>query len=58
LGYALTPDLEIVDARHLGLSAIPGLPEKLTQQFTWFMGETSLGLCDIAVVQRREQKAP
>jgi hypothetical protein len=56
LGYALTPDLEIVDVRHLGLSAIPGLPEKLTQQLTWFMGETSLGLCDIVVVERREQK--
>jgi 4-amino-4-deoxy-L-arabinose transferase-like glycosyltransferase len=54
LGYALTPDLEIVDVRHLGLSAIPGLPEKFAQQFTWFMGETSLGLCDIVVVQRRQ----
>jgi len=53
LRFALTPDLQVVDVRHLGLSAIPGLPEKLTQQLTWFMGETSLGLCDIAVVERR-----
>src|SRR5262249_33249839 len=29
------------------------LPERLTQNLTWFMGETSLGLCDIAVVERR-----
>jgi hypothetical protein len=56
LGYALTPDLEIVAVRHLGLGAVPLVPEHFTQQFTWFMGETSLGLCDIVVVQRREQK--
>lgn len=52
LRYALTPDLHVVDVRHLGLRALPGLPEKLTQKITWFMGETSLGLCDIAVVER------
>jgi hypothetical protein len=53
LRYALTPDLRVVDVRHFGLAALPGLPDKLTQNFTWFMGETSLGLCDIAVVERR-----
>jgi hypothetical protein len=53
LRYALTPDLQIVDVCHLGLRALPGLPERLAQKFTWFMGETSLGLCDIAVVEHR-----
>jgi Dolichyl-phosphate-mannose-protein mannosyltransferase len=56
LRYALTPDLRVVDVRHFGLGAIPGLPEKLTQKLTWFMGETSLGLCDIAVVERRPSR--
>ena len=27
--------------------------ESIAQNLSWFMGETSLGLCDIAVVERR-----
>jgi 4-amino-4-deoxy-L-arabinose transferase-like glycosyltransferase len=54
LGYALTPDLHIADVRHFGLGNVPGLPEGLGQKLAWFMGETSLGLCDVAVVERRE----
>jgi hypothetical protein len=53
LGYALTPDLYIADVRHFGLGNLPGLPEGLGQKLTWFMGETSLGLCDVAVIKRR-----
>lgn len=53
LQYALTPDLRITDKRHFGLSDIPGVPEGIAQKLSWFMGETSLGLCDIAVVEHR-----
>jgi hypothetical protein len=57
LRYALTPDLQVVDVCHLGLRALPGLPERLTQKLTWFMGETALGLCDIAVVEHRSSSS-
>jgi hypothetical protein len=53
LQYALTPDLRITDQRHFGLGNIPGVPDSMAQKLSWFMGETSLGLCDIAVVERR-----
>jgi hypothetical protein len=55
LGYALTPDLYIAEVRHFGLGNIPGLSEGLGQKLTWFLGETSLGLCDVAVVKRRNR---
>jgi len=53
LRYALTPDLQVVEERHFGLSPIAGLPDRFAQKLTWVMGETSLGLCDLAVVERR-----
>jgi len=56
LDYALTPDLRITDRRHFGLGTIPGVPESIAQKLSWFMGETSLGLCDIAVVERRRSQ--
>jgi hypothetical protein len=57
LRYALPPELQIVDERHLGLGEIPGLSESLMQKLTWWLGETSLGLCDIAVVERRREES-
>jgi hypothetical protein len=53
LRHALPPDLRLVKEKHFGLSTIAGLPEGLAQKLTWLMGETSLGLCDVAVVERR-----
>jgi 4-amino-4-deoxy-L-arabinose transferase-like glycosyltransferase len=55
LRHALTPDLQLVNVRHLGLAGLPWLPEGLRQKATWLMGETSLGLCDIAVVEHRPE---
>jgi hypothetical protein len=51
--HALTPDLEIVEQRHFGLQELQGLPKALAEKMTVLMGETSLGLCDLAVVQRK-----
>jgi 4-amino-4-deoxy-L-arabinose transferase-like glycosyltransferase len=53
LRYVLPPDLEIVDQRHFGLGGLPGLSESAAQKISWLMGETSLGLCDLAVVQHK-----
>jgi hypothetical protein len=53
LRYALTPDLQIVEEKHFGLAPIAGLSDSFAEKLTWWMGETSLGLCDLAVVERR-----
>jgi hypothetical protein len=53
LRYALTPDLHVVEVKHFGLRCLPGLSEPLMQRAASLMGETSLGLCDLAVVERR-----
>jgi hypothetical protein len=53
LRYALPPELQLVEEKHLGLGELPGLSPGLAQKVTWLMGETSLGLSDIAVVERR-----
>jgi hypothetical protein len=54
LRQALTPDLRITSTRHFGLSSIPGIPDNFAQSVSWIMGETSLGLCDVAVVEKRK----
>ena len=51
--HALTPDLEIVEQKHFGLQELQGLPKALAEKMTALMGETALGLCDLAVVQRK-----
>jgi hypothetical protein len=53
LRYALPADLQVVDEKHFGLTPLGCLPEGFAQNLTWLMGETSLGLCDLAVVERR-----
>jgi hypothetical protein len=53
LRHAMTPDLHLVATRHFGLGSLPGLSDDLAQSVSWLMGETSLGLCDAAVVERR-----
>jgi hypothetical protein len=51
---ALPPNLRVVEECHCGLGALPGLPESWTRHATDGMGETALGLCDIAVVERQD----
>jgi hypothetical protein len=55
LRQALTSDLEITHVLHFGLGNIPGLSEAMSTRLAGFLGETSLGLCDLAVVERRHQ---
>ena len=52
LRQALTSDLEITHVEHFGLGNIPGLSEALSMRLAGYLGETSLGLCDLAVVER------
>jgi hypothetical protein len=47
----LPPDVAIVDEVHLGLREVPGVPRALMKPLLALMGETALGLCDIAVVE-------
>ena len=50
LRHAFTPDLELVQRKHMGLGRIPGLSSTLMDRVSNLIGETSLGLCDVAVV--------
>jgi 4-amino-4-deoxy-L-arabinose transferase-like glycosyltransferase len=52
--YALPPELCIVEQRHFGLAEVPGLPTHWAERLTGLMGETSLGLCDLVVVEHRQ----
>jgi hypothetical protein len=58
LRHALTPDLRLVEEKHFGLRRVSFLPDALAQTLTWLMGETSLGLCDVAVVERLRKDEP
>jgi 4-amino-4-deoxy-L-arabinose transferase-like glycosyltransferase len=49
----LPPDVAIVHEVHLGLREIPGVPRGLMKPLLALMGETALGLCDVAVVENR-----
>ncbi len=53
LKQALPPELHLVDEKHFGLGDLPGVPEAVAQKINWLMGETPLGLCDVAVVERK-----
>jgi 4-amino-4-deoxy-L-arabinose transferase-like glycosyltransferase len=51
LRQLLPPDVRIVDTVHLGLPDLPGVPEKWRKTVTHWMGETALGLSDVAVIE-------
>jgi 4-amino-4-deoxy-L-arabinose transferase-like glycosyltransferase len=51
LHQLLPPDVRIVEEVHYGLADIPGVPPRLMKVLAQLMGETALGLCDIAVVE-------
>jgi 4-amino-4-deoxy-L-arabinose transferase-like glycosyltransferase len=53
LQQALPPELQLTHAAHFALDDLHGLPEWLVRRLTRLAGETALGLCDIAVVERR-----
>jgi 4-amino-4-deoxy-L-arabinose transferase-like glycosyltransferase len=49
----LPPEVSVVDEVRLGLADIPGVPPWLMTPLAGLMGETALGLCDVAVVEWR-----
>jgi hypothetical protein len=51
LHQLLPPDVRIVEEVHYGLRDIPGVPPRLMKVLVQLMGETALGLCDIAVIE-------
>jgi 4-amino-4-deoxy-L-arabinose transferase-like glycosyltransferase len=57
LRQLLPPEVEVVEAVSLGLKDIPGVPKALMRPLHSLMGETALGLCDIAVVERSNRVA-
>jgi hypothetical protein len=57
LRQLLPPEVAVVYAVHVGLDDIPGLPRSVMKSLAVLMGETALGLSDVAVVERRP-KAP
>jgi hypothetical protein len=53
LRQAMPPELWLHDETHCGLGDIPGIPAALMSKIVHLAGETPLGLCDVAVVERR-----
>jgi 4-amino-4-deoxy-L-arabinose transferase-like glycosyltransferase len=51
LHQLLPPDVRIVEEAHFGLRDIRGVPPRVMKVLVQLMGETALGLCDIAVVE-------
>jgi hypothetical protein len=55
LKQALPPELELRQAAHFGLPPVPGLPTRWGREVARALGETALGLADLAVVSRTGQ---
>jgi hypothetical protein len=53
LHQLLPPEVSITEEVRLGLADIPGVPPRLMKPLARLMGETALGLCDLAVVEYR-----
>jgi hypothetical protein len=53
LRQLLPPEVHVVEEVHLGLQDIPGVPRSVMRPLAALMGETALGLCDVAVVEHR-----
>ena len=48
----LPPDLRLTSETRFALPRVPGLPEEMVRSLTSLSGETAMGLCDLAVVER------
>jgi 4-amino-4-deoxy-L-arabinose transferase-like glycosyltransferase len=53
----LPPEVRIVHEVRMGLGDIPGVPRWLMKPLARLMGETALGLSDLAVVEARKSEA-
>jgi 4-amino-4-deoxy-L-arabinose transferase-like glycosyltransferase len=58
LHQLLPPDVRIVEEVHIGLAHVPGVPAPLMDRVAGLMGETALGLSDLAVVERGDPDGP
>jgi 4-amino-4-deoxy-L-arabinose transferase-like glycosyltransferase len=58
LRQALPPGLKVTSVTHFGLAPPRMLPHSWRQPFVRLLGETALGLCDLAVVERRYEPIP
>jgi hypothetical protein len=52
LDELLPPEMSIAESRHFGLADIPGVPRRWMKPLTKLMGETAMGLADVAVIER------
>ena len=52
LDELLPPEVGITTSSHFGLADIPAVPRRWMKPLTKLMGETALGLADIAVIER------
>jgi hypothetical protein len=58
LQQLLPPDRPVVESVHHNLGPIPGVPKGIMRGLAKLMGETALGLCDVAVVEPRPTNLP
>ncbi|MCI0464274.1 MAG: glycosyltransferase family 39 protein [Gemmataceae bacterium] len=56
LSQALPPDLKVVESVRFNLTAPEWLPESMGPAAVRALGETALGLCDLAVVERSSSR--
>jgi 4-amino-4-deoxy-L-arabinose transferase-like glycosyltransferase len=54
LKQLLPPEVHVTEEVHFGLGAIAGVSERLMEPLSHLMGETAHGLCDVAVIERKE----
>jgi 4-amino-4-deoxy-L-arabinose transferase-like glycosyltransferase len=55
--FALPPELAVVESNRLNLGDLPFAPKSWSKRITTLMGETALGLSDVAIIERRTVSA-
>jgi 4-amino-4-deoxy-L-arabinose transferase-like glycosyltransferase len=57
LKQLLPPEVRVTEAVHVGLGKVPLVPERYSKHAEHWLGETALGLSDVAVVERPTERA-
>lgn len=55
--FAMPPELAVVESKRLNLGDVPFAPKAWSKRITTLMGETALGLSDVAIIERRTVSA-
>jgi hypothetical protein len=55
--FAMPPELAVVESKRLNLGDLPLVPKAWSKRLTTLMGETALGLSDVAIIERRTTTA-